>query len=167
MRLMLAFALLFATPAFAHDPSDAKMHGHENVPVEPVPAQRTADGAVYGASLQDSALAAVRLDEVVAAPDALLGKPGAFEGRITQVCQKQGCWMVLSAESGDFARVFMHDHAFSVPKDARGEAVVYGTLDEKVWTEAEIEHLRKDGAEPPAARELRIDATSVLIREAG
>ena len=131
------------------------------------PIQTTADGAVYGARLPATLPAALSLDEVVARPGNLIGKSGAFSGRITQVCQKMGCWLVLSAGDGEFVRVNMHDHAFGVPKDAKGEAVVYGTLSEKTLSPEEIEHLKKDGAEAPAARELQIDATSVLIRSAG
>lgn len=164
MRLALALSLLLAAPAFAHDHAAA---GHDSAPAAAKPAQTTRDGSVYGAKLPEPAPATVRLDDVVAKPDALLGTTGAFSGRITQVCQKQGCWMVLSTDNGEFARVTMHDHAFGVPKDAKGEAVVYGTLDAKTLSAAEAEHLKKDGATAPAQRELRIDATSVLIRDAG
>jgi len=124
MRLALALFLLFAAPAFAHDPADKPGHGNETAPATAKPVQTTPDGAVYGARLPEAAPVAVDLDSVVAKPDALLGKAGAFGGRITQVCQKQGCWMVLSARNGEFVRVVMHDHAFGVPKDAKGEAVV-------------------------------------------
>jgi hypothetical protein len=167
MRLVIALSLLFAAPAWAHDPAAAEHGGHEKAPSAAIPVQKTADGAVYGARLADALPAAVSLDRVVAEPEASLGKAGAFSGRITQVCQKQGCWLVLSAQNGEFARVFMHDHAFSVPKDASGEAVVYGTLGEKKLTAEEVAHLKKDGAAAPAARELQIDATSVVIRAAG
>lgn len=169
MRIALALSLLLAVPAWAHDPAAPAKHGrdHHDAPAAAVPVQKSADGAVYGARLAQAAPAAVGLDEVVASPDATLGKTGAYSGRITQVCQKQGCWLVLSAENGDFARVFMHEHAFSVPKDARGEAVVYGTLSEKKLTAEEVAHLKKDGAAATTVRELQIDATSVLIRAAG
>lgn len=166
MRLAFALSLLLAAPAFAHDHAAKPGHGHEQAPLA-APVQTTAEGAVYGAKLPAPVPATVRLDDVVAKPDTLLGQAGAFSGRITQVCQKQGCWMVLSADNGEFARVVMHDHAFAVPKDARGEAVVYGTLSQKTLSAEEAEHLRKDGAQAPAARELQIDATSVLIRGAG
>lgn len=167
MRLAFALSLLLAVPAWAHDHATAE-HGHaQNAPAAAVPVQKTADGAVYGARLAENLPAAVSLDSVAAKPEASLGKAGAFSGRITQVCQKQGCWLVLSGESGEFARVFMHDHAFSVPKDASGEAVVYGTLGEKKLSAEEAAHLKKDGAAAPAERELQIDATSVVIRGAG
>jgi len=110
--------------------------------------------------------AAVSLDAVVAKPEPLLGKSGAFSGRITQVCQQMGCWMVLTAENGEFVRVNMHEHAFGIPKDAKGEAIAYGTLSRKELSAKEIEHLKKDGAKAPATSELQIDANSVLIRSA-
>jgi hypothetical protein len=163
MRLALALSLLLCAPAWAHEPSA----GHENTPAAPVPVQRTEEGAVYGAALPEPTPAPVGIDTIAAKPEPLLGKAGAFSGRIAQVCQKQGCWLVLAGEHGELARVFMHDHGFSVPKDASGDAVVYGTLSEKRLSAGEIEHLKKDGAAAPAARELQIDATSVLIRDAG
>ena len=107
------------------------------------------------------------MDLAASSPAAHIGKAGAYSGRITSVCQAQGCWLVLSGEQGEFARVLMHEHGFSVPKDARGEAVVYGTLSEKQRSAEELAHLAKDGAKEPAARELEIDATSVVIRNAG
>lgn len=162
MRLVLALSLLLAAPAFAHDHAAS-----DEAPASISPVQMTADGAVYGAALAQTAPAVVSLEDVVANPDALIGKSGAFSGRITEVCQKAGCWMVLATPGGDFVRVTMLDHAFGVPKDASGEAVVYGTLAEKTLTDAEVEHLRSEGASVPAQRELRIEAASVLIRNAG
>ena len=164
MRLALVLTLLIATSAFAHDPAA----NHSEMPFVTNPVQTTAEGVVYGAALADSIPAVISLDDVVANPDALIGKSGAFSGRITEVCQKQGCWMVLGTSDGDFVRVTMLDHAFGVPKDAAsGEAIVYGTLSEKTLTDDEIAHLKSDGANAPTQRELRIEATSVLIRNAG
>lgn len=164
MRLALALSLLLAGTAAAHDHAAA---GHEHAPGAPVAVQQTAEGAVYGAALPEARPAAVPMDLVASNPSAHVGKAGAYSGRITSVCQAQGCWLVLSGDQGEFARVLMHEHGFSVPKDARGEAVVYGTLAEKQRSAEELAHLAKDGAEEPAARELEIDATSVLIRSAG
>ena len=164
MRLALVLTLLLATSVFAHDHAA----NHSKTPFISTPIQTTAEGAVYGAALADSVPAVVSLDDVVANPEALIGKSGAFSGRITEVCQKMGCWIVLSTSDGDFVRVTMLDHAFGVPKDAASsEAVVYGTLAEKTLSDDEIEHLKSDGASVPAPRELRIEATSVLIRGAG
>ena len=164
MRLAIILSVLLAAPAFAHDHSAA---GHEHAPAAATPIQHTADGAVYGAELPSAAATAIPLGQAMTSPKELFGKASAFSGRITEVCQKQGCWMVLSADNGEFARVFMHDHAFGVPKDATGDAVVYGTLKEKTLSAEQVEHLQQEGSSSASARELQIDATSVLIRGAG
>ena len=70
---------------------------------------------------------------------------------------------MLSGENDTFARVTMHDHAFGVPKDSKGPAVVYGTLTVKMLGDKELEHLKKDGASQVRSTELQIDAVSVLI----
>lgn len=88
--------------------------------------------------------------------------PVKVQGRVTEVCQKEGCWLVL-ADGTEFARVKMAGHAFAVPADARGAALVFGTLTEVEVPRAEADHLRDDGANPPAAREFRIEATSVEL----
>lgn len=164
MRNLILAVALITSPALADGEGSS---GHERDPSAAVPVQRTAQGAVYGAPLPAAIPAPVSIDALTADPAEHLGKPAAYSGRITQVCQKKGCWLVLAGEDGGFARVAMRDHAYSVPKDASGPAVVYGTVSEKVHTAAEIAHLEKDGAKAPAARELSIDAASVLIGTAG
>lgn len=93
--------------------------------------------------------------------------PRKFSGRITEVCQTKGCWVMLEHE-GQVARVMMKDHSFFVPKDARGEAVVYGTLSEKTLDEKMAKHLAEDAgrSEPVALREYRIVALSIALPEA-
>ncbi|MEO8011462.1 MAG: DUF4920 domain-containing protein [Dokdonella sp.] len=162
-NLILAIALI-SGPALA---DGAGKSGHENTSSDAVPVQQTADGAVYGARLPESTPAPVTIDALIANPSDHLGKPAAYSGRITQVCQKMGCWLVLTGEDGSFARVAMRDHAYSVPKNASGPAIVYGTVSEKVHSAEEIAHLEKDGANAPAPRELSIDAASVMIGKAG
>ena len=89
--------------------------------------------------------------------------PAKFSGRITQVCQKKGCWIVLEDE-GSSARVMARDHGFEVPKDASGRAVAYGQLQMEPVSEEHARHLvEDDGAAPPAGRELRIVATAIEI----
>ena len=48
-------------------------------------------------------------------------------GDITQVCQKMGCWMILTTDE-NFARVDFKNHSFLIPKDSRRSAQVYGML---------------------------------------
>jgi hypothetical protein len=87
-----------------------------------------------------------------------------FSGRITEVCQAKGCWVMLEDE-GQVARVMMKDHDVGLPRDARGRAVVHGVLSEKVLDEKTARHLAEDAgrSEPVATREFRIVATSVEL----
>jgi hypothetical protein len=105
----------------------------------------------------------VAISTAAADPSAHAAAPAKFSGRITQVCQKKGCWVVLEDE-GSSARVMAKDHGFEVPKDASGRAVAYGQLEMEPISEEHARHLvEDDGAAPPAERELRIVATAIEI----
>lgn len=162
MRKLIVLSLLISTAAIAHEHADTQ----EKKFVAETVVETTDAGSVYGAILPKSMPVAIDLDTAVANADQHAGKPAAFSGRITKVCQKMGCWVVLTSDSGKFARVTMHEHAFGVPKDSSGPAIVYGTLNEKTLSAKEIEHLKKDGAQPPSASEWQIDALSVVIPDA-
>ena len=105
----------------------------------------------------------IAIAAAAADPAAHAGKPQRFTGRITQVCQKKGCWVVLE-QDGQSARVMAKDHGFAVPKDASGQAVAYGVLEIEPITEEHAKHLvEEDGAKAPAASELRIVATAIEV----
>lgn len=65
----------------------------------------------------------------------LLGEPQKFvdqnvlvEGRVTDVCQKAGCWMVITDDTTTM-RVLMKDHGFAVDKAGTGATCrIEGTL---------------------------------------
>lgn len=95
----------------------------------------------YGTPFADGP--AVGVSAAVGQFDAHAGAPNLFSGRITQVCQARGCWMMLE-EGGQAARVMFGDHAFFLPKDARGSAVVHGVLERKALTPDQVEHLQDD-----------------------
>jgi len=137
MRHVLLFSLLIASPlALAAD------YG------EPMPEGDAIDIAVAAAD-----------------PTAYVGQPAKFSGRITEVCQKKGCWVVLE-QDGQSARVMAKDHGFEVPKDSSGDAVAYGVLQEEPISAEHARHLvEDDGAKAPAERELRIVATSIRIAD--
>lgn len=118
--------------------------------------------ATYGEPLPADAVA-VPVSVAAADAEAYAGTPTRFSGRITEVCQKEGCWLVLE-DNGQVARVMMRDHAFLVPKDATGRAEVYGVLSVKQLSKEAAEHFAEDGnGLLPPERELRIDASGVRI----
>jgi hypothetical protein len=94
------------------------------------------------------------------------GRYGKFEGRVTEVCQNRGCWLVL-AEGEHHARVFT-GHQFFLPKDFRGNAVVYGLLGRRTVSEGFARHLAEDAGRDPGQIsgeqvEYRIDARSIQL----
>ena len=89
-------------------------------------------------------------------------------GRITEVCQKKGCWMVLT-DGSLYARVTFKDYGFFVPKDSgQHEAVVLGTLSSNQLTAREANHYEKDAGRPErhagSVTEYTIVASSVQFR---
>lgn len=137
MRMLLAGLLFLSPVAFAAN------HG------EPMPEGEAVSIATAAANPADYA-----------------GKPGKFSGRITEVCQKKGCWVVME-QDGHSARVMAKGESFAVPRDASGPAIAYGVLEQEPISEEHARHLvEDDGAKAPAARELRIVATAISLPDA-
>lgn len=79
----------------------------------------------YGADMPAGEV--VPLAQALTDPAAHEGKAKVYSGRVVDVCQKKGCWVMLEDE-GQGARVLLGDHDFYVPKDVRGPAQVHGVL---------------------------------------
>ncbi len=119
------------------------------------------DPASYGKPLPQGA--STPIAQAIAAFDAHAGKSARFSGRITQVCQAKGCWMVLE-DDGQTARVMFGDHAFALPKDSSGRAEVHGVLSRKTLTPAQVQHLQEDAKGLPVSPvEYRIVADGVVL----
>ena len=120
------------------------------------------DTSIYGKPFADGP--AVMVSQAIASFDAHAGHSGRFSGRITEVCQAKGCWMMLEHE-GKVARVMFGDHAFFLPKDTSGTAVVHGVLDRKQLKPEEAGHLSGDSGKRLAVDpvEYRIIADGVRV----
>ena len=134
---------------------------HSSEAVAPVVTEMDGQAAIYGEPWGESK-GTVSIGEAIAGIDQYADEEGVFSGRITQVCQKKGCWMIL-ADGERYARVDFNDHAFFIPKDASGPAQVRGVLHAATLDEGEREHLKEDGAEDVPADVYEIVATSVRI----
>ena len=65
-------------------------------------------------------------------------------GQVTEVCQAQGCWMIL-VDGDTYARVTFEDYGFFVPiETSMQRSVVYGDLSEIILSGAEADHYAKD-----------------------
>ena len=124
-----------------------------------LPLAHASDARVFGA-----AMPAGEAQPIAKALIDLSGTARKYSGRIVEVCQAKGCWMMLE-DDGRAARVMMKDHAFSVPKDASGAAIVFGTLSKKTLDAATAQHLAEDAGrkEPVPTQEWRIEALSVEL----
>jgi len=90
-----------------------------------------------------------------------------IRGQITEVCQKKGCFMVLT-DGQNHARVTFKDYGFFVPKNsAPRDAVVYGELTSKTLTAAQANHFEEDAGREArhtqSVTEYSIVASSVVI----
>lgn len=120
------------------------------------------DPKPYGKPLPEGPSTPV--SQAVDAYDAHAGKPARFSGRIVEVCQAEGCWVVLE-DNGRTARVMFADHAFVLPKDAVGHADVHGVLSRKQLTPEQVKHLQEDSKGLPVASvEYRILADGLVLR---
>ncbi len=115
----------------------------------------------FGADIPPGAV--VPLSAALADPAAHEGQAKVFSGRVVDVCQKKGCWVMLEDE-GQGARVLLGDHDFYVPKDVRGQAQVHGVLSRVALSPAAQQHTAKEtsGAPVPAV-EYRILADGVQV----
>ena len=121
-----------------------------------------ADPVAYGEAFEDGP--AVPVSAALADFDGYAGEPMRFSGRITEVCQTKGCWMMLEHD-GEAARVMFGNHAFFLPKDATGTAVVHGVLERKELTPEQVDHFTGDSATGTQAEavEYRIVADGVRV----
>ena len=76
-------------------------------------------GVDYGAGLTLEETTPLR--EVVSRPELHVDRTLLVKGRISDVCQKKGCWMVLSDGESQM-RVRFADYGFFVPKDSSGKS---------------------------------------------
>ena len=121
------------------------------------------DGApVYGDAWPQNENKVYQLANVLATPERYENDKFVISGRITRVCQKMGCWMVLS-DGDDFARVDFNQHSFFIPKDSQGQAQVYGHLKLVRDSEDKRAHLTAEGAGELAPERYEIVAYSVKL----
>lgn len=122
---------------------------------------------VYGSEFPD--------DAQFFAPEYLIENSNVFKaqevvtkGTIKQVCQKKGCFFMLSAGDKDI-RITFKDYKFFIPTDAAGAQVqLKGVFKVKPLTEDQAKHYAEDAGENPdkiemAEKEYNLVANSVKI----
>ncbi|MBK9109708.1 MAG: DUF4920 domain-containing protein [Saprospiraceae bacterium] len=101
--------------------------------------------AYYGDSIStDSALTVDETIQSLAGNDSIMT---SVSGYVTSVCQKKGCWMVLSQNPGDTTGLFVkfRDYGFFVPLDFSGSKVVIrGKAFKEITSVDDLKHYAED-----------------------
>jgi len=107
------------------------------------------DGDDYGAGITLAKLS--DFEDVLARPDQFAGSPVLIRGRISDVCQRKGCWTVLSQGESQ-VRVRFKDYGFFLPKDCSGkQAYVEGIVAVETLSEKMARHYAEESrGEDPA-----------------
>ncbi len=141
-----------------------------NGTAEPRPSGRA--WTSYGAELDINA--AIPAATLMDSPKDYVGQEIVVEGRVADVCQTKGCWMVL-ADGDRTMRVTMKDHAFAVDMNGiGGDCQIMGTVLEKEVDAETVAHYASESKNADAMPEkaeggamFEIEATAVRMRPAG
>ncbi len=102
------------------------------------------DGKHFGETIDDSAT--MTYDEMISKFTGTDSIPAKVVGKVSEVCQKKGCWMTIESESGgESMMVRFKDYGFFVPKDIAGRNVVMqGYAFKEVTPVDELRHYAED-----------------------
>jgi len=125
------------------------------------------EGEDFGASL--TLVRPTSLAEVLREPARFAGETILLHGRISDVCQKRGCWTVIR-EDGEQVRVQFEDYGFFLPKDSVGaDAYAQGRVSVVTLSEREARHYESEsrGGDPSRVdgprREILFTAAGVRL----
>jgi hypothetical protein len=128
------------------------------------PVAVTDDAEIFGAPLNEDA-SPTALGEILGSPADFVGSVVRVEAKISQVCQRKGCFMIATSGEGAI-RISFKDYAFFVPTDTGGKTVTFtGTIIERELSEEQAAHLREDAGsdeiEAGPVYEIVADAVSI------
>ena len=110
---------------------------------------------------------AVSLQEALQQPAKYQNQKVLLEGKISDVCQMKGCWMMLS--DGDRAiRIKFEGYSFFVPKDSRGKKVrAEGRLIQETLSEEMARHYAAEQSTKSDPSEIKRPQRVVTFEAAG
>lgn len=132
---ILILGLLFCGKSFSQE---------KNTLTTDVPAieKTQEEGKLYGSDVKPGT-PVVEFADLVAAPEKYDGKEIVVSGNVNDVCQAEGCWLVLSDGKKDVLVKTLH--VFVVPKDCfNNSAQVNGIFKIKEISEEQARHLNDE-----------------------
>ena len=107
------------------------------------PVQQTAEFEDFGAPLDES-VSKVSLPSVATDGSSYVGKAVRINARVSQVCQKKGCFFIAQ-EGNSVVRIAFKDYSFFVPTDISGKQVTFvGEVISRDVSADEAAHLAED-----------------------
>lgn len=143
-KIVFLLSIMFATSAIAQETTMKKVGPPEG---------KALVGEVYGsgvsASAEKTAITPKKLDQKLKKSAKV--ENVAVKGKVTEVCDKKGCWMTVETENNEKFFVKMKDYAFFVPTALVGKNVILeGNAETKVTTVNELKHYAEDAKKPQA-----------------
>ena len=128
-----------------------------------------AEAASFGETFSTDGLPSILTVSSVMTDSALHGTPVTITGTIADVCQKKGCWMVVSDGTSQM-RITFKDYGFFVPSDSQNRTVmIRGVVTVEEIPEGLAKHYAEEskGEDPDAIsgpqRVITMVATGVRI----
>lgn len=142
-KLVLLLTIVFSTTVFAQE-SEKNMGP---------PAGNALVGDVYGGKIsaksEKKAVSAAQLDQKLQKSKKV--EKVAVKGKVSDVCDKKGCWLTVETENNEKFFVKMKDYAFFVPTALKGKNVVLeGNAETKVISVDEQKHYAEDAKKSQA-----------------
>ncbi|MBB4805589.1 hypothetical protein HNP38_000861 [Chryseobacterium defluvii] len=141
--ILFAVAVSVSSLAFAQETSQKKFAP---------PAGNALVGDAYGAGVntqsESKAITVKKLAKKLK-KDNKKAEGVAIKGKVTDVCEKKGCWLTIQTEDDSQFFVKMKDYAFFVPTALKGKNVVLeGSAERKVISVDEQKHYAEDAKKP-------------------
>ena len=135
----------------------------------PVEKKEQVDPAAFEQYGQEFSIAeSIPASKLMSNPEEYVGKKVRVSGTVSDVCQKMGCWMVIT-EDDKHMRVTTKEHKFFVAKDGSGsQCDIEGEVIKKEADKDRTEHFaseKSDGAPVPEG-EVNNSATYEIVAEA-
>lgn len=131
-------------------------------------------GEVYGAKVsakaEQNAMTPGKLDKKLKTAKKL--ENVAVKGKVTDVCDKKGCWLTVETDNNEKFFVKMKDYAFFVPTALKGkEVLLEGSAETKIISVDEQKHYAEDAKKSQAEidaitkpqEEIRFVATGIKV----
>jgi hypothetical protein len=137
--LMTLFACQGATETEANEPSATENEVAADAPAtEGEPMKAATDWTHYGEAFTQETV--ITSDTFLADPSPHVDSVVRISGRLADVCQKAGCWMVLTDDAGNSVRVTT-GHNFLIAKDTMGRmAEIQGQVHRKEVKQETVDH---------------------------